>query len=461
MECIIMNNIFFINPCLRKDAKIKYPPVGLACVLTSLKKEGYSFDLIDMDANNIGLDCLKKMISGKNYKICGIGCIVTAFSVLKQIVEVVRNECPGCVIIAGNSVATTVPELLLKNTEVDIAVCGEGDLTIVELVNALTTGVDYRNVSGIAYLAEDKCIFTDKRDVIPCLDDIGFPDWDIFELKKYSSGMCKLSVSDCENQVVFPLNAARGCPYSCTFCYHVFKGEKYRKYSEDIVMQEFERLTKVYGATFIQFWDELTFPDIKSVEKMVLSLEKLDFVTEWEGITRCGLFSFKDRDLLKRMHNCGCKSIAFSIENASANILKSMNKKIDHSKTIEHSLALHEAGITPLTSVIFGYPEETEKTIKDTLYLCRECNIFPSVGFLQPLPGTVMYTYALEKGFIKDELAYLLQSGDRQDLHVNMTQMSDDFFVEFVASELNLLAKEMGLSFKNPLKTGVYQKSKV
>jgi radical SAM superfamily enzyme YgiQ (UPF0313 family) len=138
-----------------------------------------------------------------------------------------------------------------------------------------------------------------------------------------------------------------------------------------------------------------------------------------------------------------------------------MNKKINHSNTIEHSLALHKAGITPLTSVIFGYPEETEKTIKDTLSLCKECNIFPSVGFLQPLPGTVMYKYALEKGFIKDELTYLLQSGDRQDLHVNMTQMPNDFLVEFVASELNLLAKEMGLSFENPLKTGVYQKPKI
>lgn len=455
-----MNDMLFINPCLRKNAKKKYPPVGLACILTALRLRGYSFDLIDMDADDIDIEDLRQMISGRRYKLCGIGCIVTAFSKLKQIVEIVRQECSDCKIVAGNSVATTVPELLLRNTEVDIVVCGEGDQTIVELVSAIYAGTCLLAVKGIGFIDSDKYVFTGRRQVIQSLDGIGFPDWDIFDLKKYNDGMYKLTVAEEENQIVFPLNAARGCPFNCTFCYHVFKGEKYRKFSEDIVMQEFVRLSKVYGATFIQFWDELTFPDIASVEKMVNSLERLDFVTHWEGITRCGLFSYENTPLLKRMSACGCKSIAFSIENASPVILKSMNKMIDHRRTIEHSLALHKSGITPFTSIIFGYPEETETTICDTLRLCEECNIYPSVGFLQPLPGTVVYNYALENGFIQDELNYLLQSGDRQDLHINLTQMPDDYFVAFVKSEMDSLAKKMGLSFDDPLKTGVYQKPK-
>jgi hypothetical protein len=80
------------------------------------------------------------------------------------------------------------------------------------------------------------------------------------------------------------------------------------------------------------------------------------------------------------------------------------------------------------------------------------------VGFLQPLPKTQIYDWALENGFIKDELEYLLNSGDRQDLHVNLTNMGTDEFVSVVLSEMQQLASRMGLQFQNPLKTGVYQK---
>jgi hypothetical protein len=95
-----------------------------------------------------------------------------------------------------------------------------------------------------------------------------------------------------------------------------------------------------------------------------------------------------------------------------------------------------------------------------TLDLCERANIFPSVGFLQPLPSTPIYDWAVRQGFIEDELAYLMQAGDRQDFHINLTKMPTDEFIDTVVSSMEDLAKKMGLEFDNPLKTGVYQKSK-
>jgi hypothetical protein len=53
-----------------------------------------------------------------------------------------------------------------------------------------------------------------------------------------------------------------------------------------------------------------------------------------------------------------------------------------------------------------------------------------------------------------------MQAGDRQDFHVNLTKMPSDEFIDIVVSSMEDLAKKMGLEFDNPLKTGVYQKSK-
>jgi tRNA A37 methylthiotransferase MiaB len=137
-----------------------------------------------------------------------------------------------------------------------------------------------------------------------------------------------------------------------------------------------------------------------------------------------------------------------------------MNKKIQIDRIIEHCEALLDGGMTAFTSIIFGYPQETPETIGKTLDLCERANIFPSTGFLQPLPGTPIYEWAVQQGFIKDELEYLMQAGDRQDFHINLTKMPTKEFIDLVIGGMQELAKKMGMNFDNPLKTGTYQKPK-
>jgi anaerobic magnesium-protoporphyrin IX monomethyl ester cyclase len=453
-----MKKILFINPCLRQNARRKFPPVGLAYILTAVEKAGIEFDLFDMDAHELSIEDLREHLQRKTYDIVALGTIVTALKLVRDIAATIREINPVTTIIAGNSVATSIPEMLLRNTEIDIAVLGEGDITIVELLRALDTNTDLNQVKGIAFLRDGKFVKTAARELIPNLDEIGFPNWDLFDLPRYNKNMLKPIMDDSTESVVYPLNAARGCPFSCTFCYHVFKGQRYRKYSEEAVMKEFTRLHDKYQATFIFFWDELTFPTIPTVERMVTQLEQLPFRVGWDAITRGDLFGQADVALVRRMRDVGCKSISFSIENASPEILQAMNKKIQIHRVVKHCEALIRGGVTPHTSIIFGYPQETPETIQMTLDLCERCNIYPSVGFLQPLPGTPIYEWAVQNGYIKNEMEYLLEAGDRQDLHVNLTQMSSEELLDRVVHGMQRLAERMGLKFDNPLKTGVYQK---
>lgn len=451
-------SLLFINPSLRPNAKCKYPPVGLACILTALHKAGFSFDLIDMDAENLSEEEVSRLIRGKKYDLVGLGCIVTSLALVVRLMDMIRQELPESLIVVGNSVATSIPQLLLSHSEADIAFMGESDVTIVELVEALSQNKNWRSVPGIAWYENGHTFFSSKRKVVEDLDQLGFPDWRLFSIEKYNDVRSELDSTNKKHQIVFPLNSARGCIFNCTFCYHCFKNEKYRSYSENAIVAEVRRLTQEFGATFIYLWDELSFPTVKSFELRIERLAELPFVTEWEGVTRANLFSNKDIPLLCHAAECGLKYVGFSIENASPAILKAMNKKISHKKTLEHALSLWRAGITPLTSVIFGYPQETPESIKMTLDLCERCNIYPSVGYLQPLPGTPIYKEALARGLIVDEWEYLMNAGDRQDIHVNMTSMPPDELCACVTEGLSELARKLGLCLDDPIKTGGYQK---
>ena len=452
-------NLAFINPSLRPDSKRRQLPVGLAYVLTAVKKAGFDFDLIDMDIDNLSMEDLKKILAGKTYDVYGLGCIVTGFKFVRKITDIIKGINPNATIIAGNSVASSIPEILLNNTGVDICVMGEGDFTIVELLRRLASGRGIGDVHGIVFREETSIRHTSNRPAIKNIDNIGFPDWDVFDLDKYSRyGNINVNAFSSDKLTSFPLNTARGCPFNCTFCYHAFKEVKYRKYSDGAVMAEIERLHFKYGCDYVEFWDELSFPTIRSVESMIERFKRLKFKVKWATVTRGDLFKKEHLSLIKELKSLGLENVAFSLENASDEILKAMNKRMNVSQFIEQAKILWKGGVTPLTSVIFGYPQETPETIKKTLDVCEECNVYPSVGFLLPLPGTQIYEWAKQKGHISGEVEYLNRIGDRQDFHINLTGMPDDELVSLVQSGLENLAKKQGLEMKSVFKTTTYQK---
>lgn len=453
--------IAFINPSLRPDSKRRQLPVGLAYIMTAADKAGYEFDLIDMDINNMSMEAFEAVVSQSKYTLYALGCIVTGYKFVKSIVDIIKKINPEAIIVAGNSVASSIPEILLQDTKVDIAVMGEGDITFIELLENLSKGNEWRDIKGIAFKDHEKICVTPSRSIIPHLDSIGFPNWKLFELEKYNK-YASINVNDFSSQNVlsYPLNSARGCPYNCTFCYHVFKGHKYRRYSEDAIIQEIERLHYEFGCDFISFWDELTFPTIKSVEALTTRIGKLNFKIAWEAPVRGDLFKREHIDLIRQVKATGCENLAFSLENASPEILAAMNKKMDVAQFVEQAKALRAGGVIPLTSLIFGYPQETPQTIQKTLDVCEECGIFPSVGFLLPLPGTPIYEWAKGTGHIGDEVAYLERIGDRQDFHINLTAMSDDELLSTVETKLRVLAEKQGLQLDSVFKTVTYQKPK-
>lgn len=452
--------IVFINISLRPESIRRQLPVGLGYVMTACKRAGYGFDLIDMDIDNLDVEAVYKILEERQYDVVAFGCIVSGYKYAKAVAKASRLANPKSVVVAGNSVASAIPEILLSDTDVDIAVLGGGDDVIVDILNAVKNKKDYSDVAGIAYKRDGSIYYTEKRALESKIDRFGFPEWELFNLEKYNE-YGNINGNNFTGEIVrlYPLNSGRGCPYRCTFCYITVRDEKkrYRRYSTDAIIGEMNRLHYKYGANYISFWDDLAFPNKRSIETMTEQILKLDYKIYWDAPVRGDLFKEDDEELLDAIRRSGCDNLGFSLENADEEILKAIDKHLDVNQFIRQCLALHKARVTPLTSVIFGYPQESVETIQKTLDVCEEAKVYPSVGFLLPLPGAKVYEDAKRDGKIGDEIAYLERIGDRQDFHINLTSMPDDYFVSEVNSRLMKLAKKLGLEFKNPFKTGTYQ----
>jgi radical SAM superfamily enzyme YgiQ (UPF0313 family) len=163
------------------------------------------------------------------------------------------------------------------------------------------------------------------------------------------------------------------------------------------------------------------------------------------------------------MKESGCYTVGFALESGNKEILKMMNKEIEVEAFYKTVDTLREAGIICQTSVVFGYPIETTETIKETFDQCLKARMYPSIGFLLPLPYTVMYDYAKVHGFITDEDRYLESITERQDICVNMTKMSDDEIMNEIkigGARLNKALK-IGLDKNSYIKTRGYKGHKI
>ncbi len=457
--------ILVINVSIRPESKVRYIPLGLAYVASAIKRHGYGFRVLDLDVNRYSEKYIRRYLLDNKFDIICMGCIVTGYKYIKRLAYLIKEVNPKAKIIVGNSVASSIPDLLLTKTKVDIAVMGEGDIAITEILDALRFSSSLKSVKGICYKVDGKIIKNSPRELIEDIDIIPFPDWELFEIEKYIESCSKYAVREPlplprEKIRAFTISTARGCPFKCTFCYHVFRDVKYRYISPRVLVQEIKRLKEKYNLNYFIFHDDLTIISKNHAQEIVKCLLQEDVGIFWQANCRSGLFQEEsDIELAKQFKAAGCIGLGYSLENVDSEILKMMNKKVNPNDFSKQCRILAKAGLVTWTSLVFGYPIETRETIRRTIDFCIENSIYPSVGYLLPQPATPMYDYAIQHQFINDEEEYLLAIGDRQDLQLNMTKMSDKEFSDTVLMAMNQCNEKLGLKLKKAslIKTGYYR----
>lgn len=458
--------ILVINIALRPKSDLKLFPIGLSFITAAIKKAGYNFELLDLDVHRYSDDYVEKYLTANKFDVVCIGCIVTGYRYVKNLVEMVKRIHPETITIVGNTVASSIPSILFKSMPVDVAVMGEGDITIAEVLNRLSVSKDLKSIDGIRYRENSGEVVENKiRKPIGDLNKISLPDWDSFIVDEYIKATSEHYVSEPypiphEQIRAFPVNTARGCLFRCTFCYHVFAGMKYRWRSPQSIVGEIKELKRRYKVNYIMFHDELTFFSRRQARETIDCFLENDLNVYWVADSRSDLFRSKeDLDLAKDFKRAGCVGLSYSLETADLDILKMMNKKLNPDDFSRQREILDQAGLVTWTSLVFGYPIESKKSIRKTIDCCIANGVYPSAGYLLPQPGTEMYEYALCNGYIKDEQEYLLSLGDRQDLRINMTKMSDEELVGEVTEGLKRCNRCLGINLKEEqlIKTGFYR----
>ena len=455
--------VLLINICLRPYLPHKIFPIGLSYIAGAIHRASYDLEILDIDVNRYSDEEAERRLRKKQFDVVGFGCIVTGYKIVKGLSQLVKSINKDAVIIVGNSVASSIPEMLLSKTEVDIVVVGEGDITIVEVLDRLEGSESLEGVEGIYYKQEGKIIASPPRKPIDDIDSIPFPPWDLFDIEKYiaasSDWVDEPYPIPKESIRELSVNTARGCLFNCTFCYHVFRDNRFRARSPQSVVNEIKELQRRYDINYVFMSDEMTLYSRKQAEEFADCFLSNNLNIYWAGDCRANLFRGEDVEIARKLKKSGCVILEYSLESGNRGILKAMNKKLTPEEFVTQVKVLNQAGIVSCTSLVFGYPQETIETIRETFSYCYDNDLYPSVGYLLPQPGTPMYDLAIERGLIRDEEEYLLNMGDRQDLNINFTNMPSEVFGGEIKQNLIRLRDKFGLpiSEEHLIKTVVHK----
>lgn len=440
-------NVLLINLPLEKNTPTPVFPLGLGYIAAVLKNEGHSVLVLDLNVdNNWDENSIERQISDIRYDIVGVSAMILNYSDIEWLSGIIHKHRPDVKIILGGSLGSSIPELVLRETSVDMIVSGEGENTAVDIINTMESKGDYENVPGIIYLKEGNVCRTETRKLIDDIDELPMPAWDMFNMRFYINEPTWLFMVPKADIVT-----TRGCPYNCTFCYKGTFGNKYRYRSAENIVKEIQVLQDEYGVECVTFQDDTFVFNRQRVIDLCGLLINKEIRIRWICNGRAGLL---DDEMLALMHKAGCVSIGLGIETGDTEILKNIKKQITPEQVKDAVRAIKRNGMMVNGHAMIGFPGETRNEFLKSIEIYKGLGLTPDFNILTPIPGTMIYEEAVKNGKIKNAKDLLIGwSNWKRNIVVNLSDMTDEELVNTKRTAERILRKNMLLrDFKSVLR---------
>ena len=398
------------------------PPLGLAYVAGALERAGQDVRVVDAVADapkkhtryfrgylvGLSFDEIAARVPADS-KVVGITALFThEWPAMTRLIEAIKKRLPDVPIVLGGEHVTSMPELCLLTSKADYLVLGEGEETVVELVDALDRGAPMAEMLGIGYREGDDVVINPRRARTREIDDIAWPAWDLIDLDTYHEHRWMGGMWSHNKSV--PILATRGCPYQCTYCSAPnMWTPRWIPRDPKQVVDEIQYYYDNHGARNFPFQDLTAIIQRQWIIDFCNELLARDLDITWQmpSGTRSEAIDAEVADLLKQTNMI---SMAYAPESGSETTRKMIKKKMKTDRLFVSMDAAVQSGLNVAAFFVIGFPHDTEEHIRENLEFMEkiaEIGITDAaVGFYMALPGTQMFDSLYEGGKIRLDRKY-------------------------------------------------------
>lgn len=366
-------DILFVNPqdsmSLRKEVN------GQLLLGTLLLQAGFDVDILRFcQVDGFGGEYkafvrnAAQMIAAMDPKAVSFYSLWPDYHITLRIAKELKAARPDIyVIFAGPQPSATARDTMETMPFVDAVCSGEGEGTVVPFFTALLHkgGAGLNEIPGLYYRENGAVVCPDKQPTLCNLNTL--PHWDDrLYLKHYKDSTENLT----SKTYYMPIDAGRGCPFKCSFCYaNALRKRSYRMKTPERIVEDIRFFKEKFGITSFWFTHDAYTTNKKLVEQVCdyLIREKMDIT--WRCTARLDCL---DKDLILKMKQAGLTEIEVGVETGSQRMQKVVQKNLDLAMVRENVRFLAQEHIVNDAFFMYGFPEETEQDLFDTVQLAMD-----------------------------------------------------------------------------------------
>jgi anaerobic magnesium-protoporphyrin IX monomethyl ester cyclase len=375
---------------------------GILSIATFLQSKGYSVKVFftdeffldglpDRGKDPFPFDKVKQIIKDCGPRIVGIGAHTFQYPISVKILKLCKEINPEITTVIGGPHVTFMDKECFQDSEdIDIVVRGEGEWTMLDVVQHVLNGEVLDDVKGITFRKNSSAVRNMAREH-GNLEEL--PSVDYSQVDPQYMRKCN-----------FLFTFTRGCPFKCAYCVErKIWGQKMRVRRAEKIIEEMSDLVPRYTdrEIFIGFLASVFNVPESFFKTMCRELRQFDFGDRIVAVLASA--NHLPEEHVKLMKKAGITRILMAIESASEKVLKMMNKKISFDLAVEKCRLIKKYGLEVGTFWLFGHPGETPDTARRSLeamvYLWENgLNDIQEVAIFNPYPGTVFYDHPQKYG---------------------------------------------------------------
>ncbi|MFC2011250.1 cobalamin-dependent protein [Chloroflexota bacterium] len=387
-----MSRVLLITPPYHAgvvESAGRWPPLNLLCLAGALQEAGYEVAVYDAMTKEHNLEQIRSHIQTEKPNVVGTTAYTSSFYAAVDTLRAAKSVNSSIVTIIGGVHPTFCYEDALTSYPdiIDFVIRGEGEETVVELLNSLQEGLKYEQlaeVKGLAYRRDSNVIATQPRPFLNNLDK-SQPAWNLIDWNDY----LLYFVPDSRLAIV---SSSRGCIHECGFCsQHKFWQGTYRERSAANFLAEISLLVNQYEINVFMLSDEYPTHNRERWEEILDGLIERNY-DAYFLIETCVEDIVRDADIMWKYKAAGILHIYVGVEASKQERLDLFKKDIRCEQSREAIRLINKAGLISECSFILGVPEETTEDIQHTLKLAQHYNPdYAHFLMLTPWPYADMY----------------------------------------------------------------------
>jgi anaerobic magnesium-protoporphyrin IX monomethyl ester cyclase len=369
-------------------------PLCLLTLAATLRESGFEAVVIDAA---IEPDYKRRILREASNALC-LGISVLTGPMIRGAIEVseaIKEQYPALPVVFGGWHPSLLPAETLNEPLVDAVVRGQGEITLLQLTEALAEGRPLGGIDGLSWKHEGIAHHNVERRVQP-LESLPVPAFDLVDFDAYerACGVRKLAYA-----------TSVGCPYACNYCTDmVFYKRRFNALSAERVAGELAALVARYRVAEVALLDS-NFPvDLKRALRIAAAIKESGVKFRWTFQASTDFLCRMSEDDVRLLGESGVSHMGFGTESTSEGVLKLMNKRHQRvDEMFETARKASIAGIRVTFNLIFGYPGETEAdraiTFRTMSEIARQFrNVSFSPNIFTPYPGIPIWPQLRELG---------------------------------------------------------------